>query len=83
MKRDPAMDVDLIVSTSVATEKVRLSGETEIELASGEAANCLDLDPHAVLHRPYIGQNFTTQQKAQDFLIAHAFASLTTSSVWG
>ena len=81
------MDVDLIVSTSVATEKVRLSGETEIELASGEAANFLDLDldldPHAVLHRPYIGQNFTTQQKAQDFLIAHAFASLTTSSVFG
>ena len=47
----------------MAIEKVRLSGETEIELASGEAANCLDLDldPHAVLHRPDNGQSFTTQ----------------------
>lgn len=43
----------------MAIEKVRLSGETEIELASGEAANCLD--PHAVLHRPDNGQSFTTQ----------------------
>lgn len=47
----------------MAIEKVRLSGETE--LASGEAANCLDLDldldPHAVLHRPDNGQSFTTQ----------------------
>ena len=60
MKRDHAIDVDLIVLTSVATEKVRSSGETEIELASGEAANFLDLDleldPHAMIHRPDNGQ---------------------------
>ena len=87
MKRDSAMDVDLIVSTSVAIEKVRLSGETEIELASGKAANFLDrgldLDPHEVTHHPYNGQNFTNQQKAQDFWIAHASVTLTTSPEFG
>ena len=66
---------------------VRPSGETEIELASGEAANFLDrgldLDPHEVTHHPYNGQNFTNQQKAQDFWIAHASVTLTTSPEFG
>ena len=53
MNMDSAMDIHLSPSLD-GQRDVRPSGETEIELASGEAANFLDLDldPHAVTHSP-------------------------------
>ena len=39
--------------------------------------------PLATCHNPYNGQCNTKHHKAQDFLIAHAFATLTTSPEFG
>ena len=76
MNMDSAMDIHLSPSLD-GQRDVRPSGETEIELASGEAANFLDLDldldPHEVSHRPYNGQNFTNPTEGPGLLDSSCF----------
>ena len=83
MKRDSAIDVGLMFLEKVSGNWYLVARLTAAAAAIDPATS--HQPPATVAQSGYVTMFATPiqQQKAQDFLIAHAFASLTTSSVWG